>query len=75
MRCKMRLNVKTVHEYPSGKQTEVEFMAVSAGSEEDKKFFEATPSGSIKLSVLNHAAVEHLQPGKSYYVDFAEAAE
>lgn len=46
------------------------FNPVMAGSEENKNFFEASPSGSIELGTLKE---DHFEPGKSYYIDFIEA--
>jgi hypothetical protein len=43
---------------------------VSDGSEENKKFFAATPCGSLELSTMNG---QPFQAGKSYYVDFTPA--
>lgn len=48
--------------------------AVSDGSEENKKFFRWTPNGRIVIGVLNPEAWKQLELGKSYYVDFTEAA-
>ena len=45
--------------------------AVVGGSEENDKFFEATPTGSISLCVLNKNVT--FEEGKEYYVDFTEA--
>lgn len=40
---------------------------VTGNSDENKKFWEATPSGQIELtSILTDA----FEPGKEYYVDF-----
>lgn len=49
---------------------EAEFTAVSGGSEENRKFFEATPSGSIKIGIYKEDIFE---PGKEYYLDMREA--
>jgi len=37
---------------------------------EDKKFCEATPSGSMEMSISNPAALAQLELGRAYYVDF-----
>ena len=39
---------------------------------EDKKYAQATPSGSITMYVDNPKAVEQLTIGKYFYVDFTE---
>ena len=51
---------------------EAEFVPVTGDSTENKSFFASTPSGNIKLSTIRE---DHFEPGKSYYVDFTEAAE
>jgi hypothetical protein len=43
---------------------------VTTGSDENKSFFAATPSGSISLGSFLEDAFE---PGKEYYVDFTPA--
>ncbi len=40
---------------------------------ENTKFWEASPNGSIILSVINLDAVKEFKLGKEYYIDFAEA--
>jgi len=42
------------------------FDAVLGGSEENKAFFKATPSGHLEMS----AVVPLFVPGKTYYLDF-----
>lgn len=49
---------------------EAEFSAVTGDSEENKKFFEWTPSGSLKVGVYRE---DIFQPGKDYYLDISEA--
>ena len=44
-----------------------EFSAVCGDSEENKKFFAATPSGNIKIQTMRD---NYFEPGKEYYVDF-----
>jgi hypothetical protein len=46
------------------------FQVVSSGSEENKKFFAATPSGILELSALKEDLFE---VGKEYYLDFSPA--
>jgi hypothetical protein len=46
------------------------FNSVTSGSEENKLFFAATPSGTIEISTMTQ---DHFQPGADYYVDFTEA--
>jgi hypothetical protein len=46
---------------------------VYTGSEENKKFFEATPGGEIRLWIGNTEAAKQFEVGKQYYVDFTEA--
>lgn len=60
--------------YGGGKpQTEIELQAVGGGSEENKQFFQYTPSGNIKLGVLNEAAAAQFSIGQEFYVDFTPA--
>lgn len=50
---------------------DAEFNAVTTdGSEEDKAFFAATPSGRITIGTVRD---DHFQVGKVYYVEFKEA--
>ena len=52
------------------------FTPVYAGAdapEEDRQFWDATPSGSIQLGVVNQEAWKHFELGKSYYLDFSPA--
>lgn len=46
---------------------------VTSGSDENKAFFEATPSGSIELGTINADAAAAFDLGKEYYVDFTLA--
>ena len=44
-----------------------------AGSEENKAFWDATPTGSLQLGVVNQDAWKQFELGKSYYLDFTPA--
>jgi hypothetical protein len=41
--------------------------------DENASFNKATPSGELKITIDNPAAVDFFQPGKEYYLDFEEA--
>ena len=43
------------------------------GSEENKAFWNATPTGSLQLGIVNQAAWSQFELGKSYYLDFTPA--
>lgn len=63
--------------WTSGVVTSLEFMPVTASDKnpENKKFWEATPSGKIELNVVNPAAVKEFELLKEYYVDFTLAEQ
>lgn len=42
------------------------FSAVTTGSEENKKFFAFTPSGSLEVQAIN---ADLFEPGQEYYLD------
>ncbi|MCL6605648.1 MAG: hypothetical protein K6T94_22520 [Paenibacillus sp.] len=42
-------------------------------SEENKAFFQATPSGKLELCTVNPKAAAEFEVGKSYYIDFSPA--
>lgn len=46
---------------------------VTCGSEENDKFFQYTPCGSIEISTVNEEALKGFAPGREYYVDFTPA--
>lgn len=54
---------------------EIKATVVYGGSEENDKFFVATPSGELTLGVLNAHASEQLQEGQEYYLDLTPAGE
>lgn len=43
---------------------------VYTGSPENDSFYRFTPGGQILLTILNPAAIDQFEVGKSYYVDF-----
>lgn len=70
VRCKFSCHTKEV--YPDGAGS-VKMYPVYSGSEENKKFFAATPGGVIDLQVLNPEALKQLEEGKEYYIDITLA--
>jgi hypothetical protein len=40
---------------------------------ENKAFWDASPDGSLELSVINQDAWKHFELGKEYYLDFTLA--
>jgi hypothetical protein len=53
----------------------VHLSPVYTGSEENKQFFMATPSGSLSLSTLQPEAFAAFEPGQEYYIDIKRATE
>jgi hypothetical protein len=51
---------------------QVMFMAVTDESEENKQFWQYTPSGQLTMSITNPAAYEQFKAGAEYYLDFTE---
>lgn len=47
----------------------VKLYPVTGGSEENKAFWEATPSGAYEVTITNKAAFDHYVPGRCYYFD------
>lgn len=73
-RCKMKL-VSISEAYSNGRT--VKFVPVSSGSEENKKFYAATPSGSVEFTVSETAArslqLDAGKLGSEFYVDITPA--
>lgn len=67
----MSVRCKFVCSFKEG--TSVHFSPVYSGSEENKKFFQATPGGQIAFYTVNESALEQFEQGKEYYVDFTLA--
>lgn len=76
VRCKFRCNSALKHldtgfgQYPGRFLYTYEFSAVYEGSDENKRFFAYTPSGSLKVGSFKDDLFE---PGKEYYLDITEA--
>jgi len=66
VRLKMRAYTKS-HNY--GGSFGVKLSVVSGTTEENEKFFKATPSGSLEFNSVNQDAAKMFEPGKEYYID------
>lgn len=73
VRCKFKVQEKTdIANYGSskGKQLSRVTLIPVSGNEAWSKW---TPSGKIELTISNPAAVDALELGEEYYVDFTKA--
>lgn len=75
VRCKFRCHCKQEYRDANGKLTGVKvgMSPVYYGSEENEKFFEATPSGEINFYSVNPAVAEVIIENKEYYIDITPA--
>jgi len=53
--------------------TSLIFEPVAGDTEENEKFWDATPLGKIELGIVNPEAVKEFEILKEYYVDFTPA--
>lgn len=72
VRAKFKVDEVTDYGY-GAKRVKLSAVYSHDRNSEDNQFSQATPSGSIEMMVTNPDALEFIQPGKSYYVDFSEA--
>lgn len=72
VRAKFKVDEVTDYGY-GAKRVKLSAVYSHDRNSEDNQFSQATPSGSIEMMVTNPNALEFIQPGKSYYVDFSEA--
>lgn len=68
----VRAKFKCTYKDP-GEEGNITLEAVIDGSEENKSFFHYTPSGMVRLGIVNPAAFSQFEPGKEYYLDFTKA--
>lgn len=80
-RAKFVLTSKTEqrgYHYENGQSTPeihvtLNFQVVTSGSDENKMFFASTPSGELKLNLVNKALADQFELMKEYYVDLTPA--
>lgn len=51
----------------------IELCPVTGGSEENKAFFDSTPTGNIRVGTVNQEAAAAFEIGTEFYVDFTPA--
>ncbi len=73
MSVRAKFFVESVTGYAGGAST-VRMSPVLAGSEENKSFWQATPSGSLEMFINNRKAVAFFEAGREYYIDFTQVA-
>ena len=71
MRAKMTVQSVTRSSYAE----ELKFGAEYSNNKEDNSYSEATPSGSISLTITNKALHGKFNPGDKFYVDFTPVAD
>lgn len=76
-RCKMKLVSISGGHYGDDKSRSVKFVPVMSGSEENKRFYAATPGGSLEFQISGSAAeslgLDQGRIGSEFYVDITPA--
>lgn len=70
-KLRAKFKVKSVEHFENGGVVKME--PVTTGSPENEEFFKWTPSGEIKLGLVNHKQLDSLLPGKEFYIDLIPA--
>lgn len=82
VRCKVRVQTiarNMTTRFSDGKYVPIEVQTITMNpvsaeeSEENKAFWEATPSGQFQFGTVNAEAVAMFELGQTYYVDFTPA--
>lgn len=77
VRAKFKVDAIERTKYGSVEMQTVKLSPVYGGdaksSEENKKFWAASPSGSIQLGCVNAEAAKLFELGAEYYIDFTPA--
>jgi hypothetical protein len=74
--AKFRVNGVTKRRGWDGKNPwlfDVVLNPVTSDSEENKRFYAATPSGELKLFTINEEVAKEMEPGNEYYLTFKKA--
>lgn len=73
VRAKFKVISITITEHwdkTKGNISTIKLSPVISGSDKNKEFYAATPSGDITLGTINDSAASQFELGKEYYVDF-----
>jgi hypothetical protein len=73
MATRAKFNVTSITQFQGGSRSVKLGAVTSVWSDEDKSFWNATPSGTIEITISNPDAYELFEVGKPYYVDFSTA--
>lgn len=76
MTVRAKFKVNRIERSSWGKGVEVQTIVLSpvtGGTDENKAFWQATPSGEIKLATVNAAAAAAFELDGEYYVEFTKA--
>jgi hypothetical protein len=76
MTVRAKFKVQRIERSSWGKGVEVQtivLLPVTSGTDENTKFWQATPSGEIKLGTVNAAAAAAFDLDAEYYVEFTKA--
>lgn len=71
-KVRAKFNVAEITKWGNGGGGKVTLMPVIGGSDENKSFWKATPSGKIEMYIDNPEAMAAFDFGE-YYVDFTKA--
>jgi hypothetical protein len=73
MRAKFNVSKVTKEFY--GEEVHLHAVYANETNAEDNQFSTATPNGQLTMTISNPNALGFFQEGKSYYLDFTEAAK
>lgn len=74
VRCKFEIDEIAKTRYGASKLRASPVYSNDENSE-NRKFWEATPSGSLEVSCVREEAISHLKPGDKIYIDITIAPQ
>ena len=75
VRAKFKLIEIRSHHWNPNARTFVFQPQYDSTIEEDRRFYDATPSGQCEMLVNNPAVIEEFKIGQDYYLDFTPSIE